>query len=556
MDFQITISLGSLLAACLVASLIADRLRLPKVTAYLLVGLAIGPGSLNWIPHEHVEMLQPVTKLAMALVLFNLGCHFPLDYMRKLLRRITYLSLSEMGFTFALVGLGLLLFVPWEVALLLAALALATAPATTVLVLKEASSEGQVTEYASALVALNNLFAIVAFEVIFLGIQLADGRLTAPLPAELLLLTRNIVGSTLLGVLTGLLVSFGCGLLNQNRWLVLLVATSTFMLGFCEMFNIPYMLTFLMTGLTVVNSSDLSAKIVAELEKLTGLLCVLFFAIHGTELDIRAFLAAGTIGAAYIICRSCGKYLGAYVGARAIGESHKVRVWLGPTLLAQAGAAIALCSIAVNRDPELGKSVQVVILGSVVFFEIVGPILIRQSVMRAGEVPLAQAIYHTTDTPVSQGAAIWNRLRISFGWHPVNRQSPGELLVSDLLRKNVAGIPETATFDQVIHYIEHSHDNTYPVVDKDSTLIGVIRYPSLSSALFDRNVGTLVRAEDLATPVNALLHPEDPASRALDLLNKDIDDCIPVVSREKPHTLLGVVRKNDIVNLLIRGHRG
>lgn len=204
----------------------------------------------------------------------------------------------------------------------------------------------------------------------------------------------------------------------------------------------------------------------------------------------------------------------------------------------------------------LGEKVQVVILGSVVFFEIVGFILIRQSVMRADEVPLAQAIYHTTDTPVSQGAAIWNRVRISFGWHPVNRQPPGKLMVSDLLRMNVAGIPESATFDQVIHFIEHSHDNPYPVVDSSSTLIGVIRYPSLSSALFDRDVGTLVRAEDLATPIDALLHPYDPASRALDLLNKDIDDCIPVVSREKPHKLLGVVRKNDIVNLLIRGHRG
>ena len=443
----------------------------------------------------------------------------------------------------------------WQVDLLLAALALATAPATTILVLKEASSEGQVTEYASALVALNNLFAIVAFEVIFLGIQLSGHNLTSPLSAELFLLTRNILGSILLGALTGLLVSYGCGLLSQNRWLVLLVATSTFMLGFCEMFKIPYMLTFLMAGLTVVNSSDLSTKIVAELERLTGLLCVVFFAIHGTELDVRAFLAAGVVGTVYIICRSIGKYLGAYVGARAIGESGQVRVWLGPTLLAQAGAAIALSEIAVHRNPELGASVQIVILGSVVFFEIVGPILIRQSVMRAGEVPLAQAIYHTTDTPVSQGAAIWNRLRLSFGWHPVNRQPPSELTVRDLLRRNVAGIPESATFDQVIHYIEHSHDNTYPVVDEDATLIGVIRYPLLSTALFDRNVGSLVRAEDLATPVNAPLHPDDPASRALELLNKDTDDCIPVVQRERPHRLLGVVRKNDIVNLLIRGHR-
>ena len=126
-----------------------------------------------------------------------------------------------------------------------------------------------------------------------------------PITHELGILLQNIAGSMALGVAGGLLVSYGCGLLNMKRWLVLLVATTTFLLGVCESFDIPYMLTFLVMGVTVANTSDVKTKIVDELDHLSGLLAVLFFAAHGSELDVNAFLAAGTIGAIYIITAHC-----------------------------------------------------------------------------------------------------------------------------------------------------------------------------------------------------------------------------------------------------------
>ncbi len=556
-DFHLHIAstLGLLLGICLAAGLFADVLHLPKVTAYLLVGLLVGPSVLDLIPEGHVELFEPVLKLAMAVVLFNLGCEFTFTKVRRVAAHCLALSAAEIGTTCGLVTFGLFAFgCSWSMALLLGCLAVATAPATTILVLKEFRSEGPVTESTGFLVAMNNFACIVLFEVAFLAIHLANGKLQVPITRELGILLQNIAGSMALGVAGGLLVSYGCGLLNMKRWLVLLVATTTFLLGVCESFDIPYMLTFLVMGVTVANTSDVKTKIVDELDHLSGLLAVLFFAAHGSELDVNAFLAAGTIGAIYIVTRIAGKWIGVYVAARMTRQPLEVRQWVGSCLFAQAGAAIALSTIAVNRDPELGRPIQAIILGSVVVFEIVGPLFIRKALLQTGEVPLAQAIRHIHRTPLEQLRDLVDRFRAAVRGSAPPDASGSTVKVSDLLRKT-KGIPQSADFDAVVAHIENSHDNTYPVVDDRMCVVGVIRYPLLSNVMFDYNVTQLVRAEDLVTRCGPFLTPDEPAARAFELFQIETDDCIPVVRREEPHDLLGVVRRSDVMHVLITQRR-
>ena len=307
-------------------------------------------------------------------------------------------------------------------------------------------------------------------------------------------------------------------------------------------------------GVTVANTSDYTSKIVDELDHLSGLLAVLFFAIHGTQLDVGAFLAAGKLGLIYIVFRMAGKWLGVYGAARVTKQPLEVRHWLGSCLFAQAGAAIALSTVAVNRNPELGKPIQDIILGSVVLFEIIGPLFIRQSLLQTGEVPLAQAIHHTTRTPSEQFRAVVDRFRAAIrGTHPPIAVG-SKVKVSDLIRKT-KGIHQSADFDAVVDHIEHSHDNTYPVVDNQMSVVGVIRYPLLSDVMFDQSASKLVRAEDLATGTDAMLHPDDPATRAFELFQAETDDCIPVVTRGDPHELLGVVRRSDVMRALITQRR-
>ncbi|MEO8497325.1 MAG: cation:proton antiporter, partial [Planctomycetota bacterium] len=443
---HIASTLGLLLGVCLAAGVFADLLHLPKVTAYLLVGLAVGPSALDWIPEGHVELFEPVLKMAMAVVLFNLGCEFTFKKVRRVAARCLTLSVAEIATTFGLVTIGLVIFgCPRGMALLLGCLAIATAPATTILVLKEFRSEGPVTESTGFLVAMNNFACIVIFELAFLAVRLVQGKLEVDIGIQLFDLLQDIAGSMLLGVVGGLIVSYGCGLMKLKRWLVLLVATTTFLLGVCVNADIPYMLTFLVMGVTVANTSDMTGKIVGELDHLSGLLAVLFFAAHGTELDVQAFIAVGKLGAVYISFRLAGKWLGVYGAARATRQPLEVRHWLGSCLFAQAGAAIALATIAVHRDPELGKPIQDIILGSVVVFEIIGPLFIRQSLLRAGEVPLAQALRHSSSTPLEQVRSVTDRFRTSLSKSTPNASTTSKTTVKDLLRKS-NGLNQSANF--------------------------------------------------------------------------------------------------------------
>lgn len=556
-EFQlhITSTIGLLLAVCLAAGVLADLVHLPKVTAYLLVGLLVGPSVLDWVPQEHVELFEPLLKLAMALVLFNLGCEFTFSKVRRVAAHCMALSVAEITATVVLVTIGLLAFgCTSSMALLLGCLAVATAPATTILVLKEFRSEGPVTESTGFMVAMNNFACIIMFEFAFLAIEMFQGRIGFSFTSEIFTVLLDVVGSMLLGILGGLAVSYGCGFLNMKRWLVLLVAAITLLLGIDESFDIPYMLSFLMMGITVANTSDYKQKIVAELDHLSGILAVLFFVAHGTQLDAGAFIAAGKLGVVYIVCRIAGKWLGVYYAAKVTKQPREVRIWGGSCLLAQAGAAIALSTIAVNRDPELGQPIRDIILGSVVLFEIIGPLFIRHSLIQTGEVPLAQAIHHTSRTPLEQLHSVVDRFRSAVRGTTPTPAVGNTVKVSDLLRKTT-GIHQAADFDEVISHIEHSHDNTYPVVDDKMGVVGVIRYPMLSDILFDSSAAKLIRAEDIATQVDACLYPDEPAARAFELFQGETDDCIPVVGRENPHELLGVVRRSDVMHALITQRR-
>jgi Kef-type K+ transport system membrane component KefB len=560
-DFQLNIigTLGLLLGVCLAAGVFADLLHLPKVTAYLLVGLLVGPSLLDWVPHDHVPDLGPLLKLAMALVLFNLGCDFTFSKVRRIAKHCLAISAAEILATFAVVTVGLMLFgASPSMSILLGALAVATAPATTILVLKEFRSEGPVTDSTAFLVAMNNLACILMFEFGFLAVQMFRGDGETSFVFEASSVLRDVLGSVILGVIGGLTISYGCGFLNTKRWLVLLVATVTFLLGVDESLNVPYMLTFLVMGVTVANTSDTKSQIVDELNHISGLLAVLFFAVHGTELDASAFLAAGILGGVYIVLRMVGKYFGVFFAAKWTRQSAEVRNWLGGCLFAQAGAAIALSTIAVQRDPKLGEPIQVIILGSVVLFEIIGPLFIRKSLIETGEVPLAQAIHHSTRTPKEQIRAVGDRFRSAIRSADPSRDVAGSLpsrvKVSDLIRKT-KGIHQSASFDDVIDHIEHSHDNTYPVIDDKQQVVGLIRYPLLSDVMFDHHASSLVRAEDLISESDARLYPDDPASRAFELFQDETDDCIPVVTRSNPMELLGVVRRSDVMHALITHRR-
>ena len=550
MHSDIFVAIGVLLAVSLLAAAAFEWIRIPKVTAYLLVGTFAGAHGLHLVSHETVNSLMPFADMAMALVLFNLGNQFPISKLGRL-GRLLPLSIGEQVATFAIVAAGLWLITHNPtMSVLLGALALATAPATTVLVLKEVQSRGPVTELANGLVVLNNLVCILLFEtllVMFTG----GGEQASGLFSSGMALCWKFSAAILLGGTAGMIVSYFSALVASKRWLVLVVAASACLLGLCNHLGYPYMLAFLTMGAVVASFSTEATALKTEIDNLTTLLCVVFFVYHGTEMDVFAFVNAGMLGAAYVAFRVIGKYTGIFGVAHLKKEAPDIRNWLGLTLMAQAGAAIALCTIAVKQSPELGRALQTIILGSVVFFEIAGPLAIRLAVIRAGEVPLSQAIYHASHTPMEQARELWSRIAAVFAPGKFNGRTIDQLKVTDLMRRSNS-VTEDATFDLVIDHIEHSHDDIFPVVNSEGVPVGIIRYNAINNVLYDPHAADLVCAEDLMQPFDVSLRKSDDASRAIEHLLQTDDDCILVTDDEEPLPFLGVVRRSDITALLIQ----
>lgn len=547
MDPELFITLGTILAAALGFAALIDRFRVPKVTAYLLVGMLAGPYGFGWVPTDTLHSLEPFAELAMALVLFNLGTQFPVSQLRRL-RRLLPLSLGEQLATMVVVTAGLWLATGDIVnAVLLGTLALATAPATTVLVLKDIQSRGPVTDLANGLVVLNNLTCILLFETLLLLFVHHSGSSTISVTT----LIGRFAGALLLGFLSGLLVSYFSGLLSSKTWLIMLVAAATGLLGVCELFQIPYMLAFLTMGAIVASFSTESKELKGQIDNPVALLCVIFFVFHGSELDLQQFYRAGILGGGYIVCRIIGKYLGIFSSAAAVGEIEDVRKWLGLTLFAQAGAALALCAIALKHDPVIGRQLQTIILGSVAFFEILGPLCIRFGVLRAGEIPISRAFYHLGHTPLEQAKELWSRVSNTFGGGILQRRSMDQLLVEDIMRRGQP-ISEAASFEDVVDYIEHSHDDIFPVVNESGVPVGVIRYAAINDVLYDPGAVNLVIASDIMEPIERCVTKSDQARKAIHYLQQCNDDCLLVTNDAAPYEFLGVVRRSDVTTLLIQ----
>ncbi len=570
MPDHITLTLGVILAAGVIANGLAGVLRIPKVTLYIVLGLLLGPSGRGLITAEEIDILEPIAQFALAVVMFELGSRFAIREFRKILRHAWPLSLGELAATFVAVTLGMALVgvltggkIPLGAALLFGVLALATAPATTILVLQEYDSEGPITDNAYTLVALNNLVAIVLFEIVFALVALQMGGGEVSLGANVGRLLFGLVSALALGIVGGFVVSFVASHLTDKKKRVLgIFAMITLMLGVCELPepDLPYLLTFLVMGVTVANSTQMAKDVVVEMGTFGVVLYVVFFVTAGAHLNLQALTGAGFAGVAYIVLRCCGKYVGIWGSAKLRKDRPEIQQWLGLALLAQAGAAIGLVNAALGSVSTesalypLVSNVHTVIIGTVVFFELVGPILTRFAVVRGGEVPLVHVVQPHTSSWAKTFRSVREQVRRSLGKDPWSRRDPNSLTVGDLMRRDVKGIDCAANFEKILDFIEHSRQQTYPVVDSENQLQGVIRYSSIRSALFDPEVANLVVAEDLSVTFHKSLVPDQPLDDALSLFESTHDDIIPVVESADSRKLVGLVERRDVVRVMKRRH--
>lgn len=383
-------SIGLILLLALMAGHLAKLIRIPEVTGYIVIGIALGPSVLGWLSHENLAALGVLSEVALGLILFSVGSVFEVSLFRRIGRQVFFITLVESTLAGSLVAGGAAwLGQPWPVALLLGAIATATAPASTLMVVRECDSAGPLTDTLLGIIAVNNLMCICLYGLVAAGIDLAtvEGASTGDLLyRSAFWFVWEIVGSAALGYLVGLLLAGWSSHVHESgEMLILLAGSILFCVGVSRAINLSPLVTSLAVGATMVNVADRSRHLFGALSNTDPPFYAIFFVIAGAELDVARVPAMGLLGIVYIVGRAGGKFAGARFSAGRLRLPETVRQFLGFALQAQAGLAVGLTLGVNNRYPEYAPIITTVVLASVAVFEMVGPASTRFALLRAGE---------------------------------------------------------------------------------------------------------------------------------------------------------------------------
>ena len=405
------LNLAVALLAGLLMTRIFSRWHLPDVTAFLVTGVLLGPcllgrlgvPGLGFSDYEKVGSLGVISNVAMGFIAFSIGNEFRLSQLKKTGRQALVIGVLQALCAMLFVDLALMAFhflrpdvLSVPAAITLGAIATATAPATTLMVVRQYKAKGPITELLLPIVALDDAVGLVAF-AISLGVARAMVSAELSLAGVLLAPLAEIFGSLLLGALAGFVLTKLETMFhsNSNRlslsiafiFLMVGLSSASISVGGIEITLSP-LLVCMMLGTVFCNICPLSDDLMQRADKWSTPMLAVFFVISGADLRLSVFsqLVLVLIGVVYILARSAGKYLGARWSARGVGCDHTVQKYLGIMLLPQEGVALGMCVSAQALGAEDGGLIRNIILFSVLVYELVGPLATKESLKAAGEI--------------------------------------------------------------------------------------------------------------------------------------------------------------------------
>ena len=407
---NVLLSVSVALLAGLLMTRLFKPLKLPSVTAYLIAGVLVGPyclgalgvGGLGFDSHEAVSALSLVSEVALGFIAFSIGNEFRLDDLKKTGKAALTIGVLQALVATVLVDLalyGLHLLMPDKISLpqvlTLGAIATATAPAATLMVVRQYKAKGPLTKLLLPIVALDDAVGLVVFAVSFgIAKTLVSGEVD--LVSILLNPLLEIALSLLLGAAMGVLLTYLEKLFNSNTNRLNLTIAFVFLTASLSMLDFHIgavhiqfssLLVCMMLGTVFCNICPLSHDLMERADKWTSPLFALFFVISGAELELSVFAdwAIVLVGLVYIVFRSLGKYTGAFGSAKLCRCEPAICKYLGITLLPQAGVALGMCTTAMSLGEE-GNLIRNITLFAVLIYELIGPLLTRQALTAAGEI--------------------------------------------------------------------------------------------------------------------------------------------------------------------------
>lgn len=388
MESKIIIEVAIMLSAGIIFGRLAKFVRLPNVTGYLIAGLLLGPSFFNFIPVSMVNGFSVISNVALGFIAFSIGSEFNLVYFKKVGIAPVVIAMTESFGAIILVTLTLIIFgFDMKLSILLGAIAAATAPAQTIMVINQYKAKGPLTSMVMSVVAIDDAVALIGFGFATTIVKMMSSSLSTNIVLSILTPIYGVVISFILGAITSVIMklTFRWFKKSANR-LCIIIALILITYWLAEVCNGSPLLACMALGGVFVNIYEDIDSIVKITESFSPPIFMIFFVISGAGFEISALGGIGFIGLLYVIMRVVGKIAGAWIGGKITKQEEKICKYLGPTLIPQAGVALGLIVVAGNIIPEYAAEIRVIILCSTFIYSVIGPVVAKSALERSGEI--------------------------------------------------------------------------------------------------------------------------------------------------------------------------
>nr|WP_075574498.1 cation:proton antiporter [Ezakiella massiliensis] len=369
---------------------VSKRLNLPNVTGYLLAGLLLGPSFLKLVTPDDAGIIEFVNEFALGIIAFAIGGEFFLPDLKKLGKDVFVITVMEVVGVLAIVFVMMryVLGQSFVFSIIIASMSAATAPAGTVMIIKQYRADGPLTRTILPVAALDDVLGIIAFGICMSLAKISIGA-TGDVSKVMMFAAPflEIIYSIGLGFVVGYIFTFlSTKIKSHDHMLCLILVTILGTTGLANMFGISALLCNMVVGATACNLNRNIKRIFDIINEFAPPIHLLFFTFAGASLNLSVLKSIGFLGVVYALSRAIGKISGATIGAKMVNAPPRVQKWLGLALLPQGGISIGLSMIVARELPDHAGEIITVILFSVLVFEIMGPILAKISITKAGEV--------------------------------------------------------------------------------------------------------------------------------------------------------------------------
>lgn len=368
-------------------------LNLPHVTGYLIGGLIIGPSVLSILSADMVASLGMISQVALGFIAFTIGMSFKVEYFKRLGWTPVVNAIFEATLAVLFVQIALLLAgFELSFALVLGSIAAATAPAATVMVIKQYKAKGPTTDTLLSVVAVDDAIALILFGFAAAISQILTGdSQSTSLFMSILTPVLDILFALLLGAVIGFVMKFILPqLTSRGGRLSALIGVVLLITGLAAHFGLSELLANMAGGMVLTNVSLDAQRFDEMTDYITPPLYMMFFVLSGARLQLGIIPSVGLAGIIYIVFRVIGKLSGAYLGARIMKAPDNVRKYLGPMLIPQAGVAIGLTTLAETLVPNHAAEITAIVLVGTLVYELVGPIVTKMALQKAGEITVKE----------------------------------------------------------------------------------------------------------------------------------------------------------------------